>query len=446
MMLTDHGRQLVDAGSRLLADLEEVEARLHREPAGHRPPAGGRVLHRDARPGRAGRARPPRRPPRPRPDPRRTRALGHRRPGRVRPARPRHRAPLGRRAARVPEHVVAHRRPRRRRRDRAARPPAGRALPVTPRDLLDEAWIATPEGTICRQWLTRMYDGTGRRPGSRTCRWSSTPTSRWSAPGSASRWSPGSAGSRSATSWSPCAARTGADPRRRRAAPAERRLPRGRRRGAVAGELPRPGCSGGGGVVGLGVLERPSPPHGSVSRVDPPLCLGLRPRSVTVVGATSRGLTGLVGGGGVVETGLSWVSSWRGGRSSGTVLQRRRGPAAQPGPALRGAIGAPRGGRGRRRGVGRRCSISCCAARRGRAAGTALSAAHRAIGSASWTAAPAGCDDGTRSTGLRRSLGRMKKREVMGVEATEGGGLGLGSGGYVGTSMSTSSSRLLLAH
>jgi DNA-binding transcriptional LysR family regulator len=40
---------------------------------------------------------------------------------------------------------------------------AGRAR-VSPRDLLDEAWIATPEGTICRQWLLRMYDGTGRVP------------------------------------------------------------------------------------------------------------------------------------------------------------------------------------------------------------------------------------------------------------------------------------------
>ena len=35
---------------------------------------------------------------------------------------------------------------------------------VTPHDLVDEGWIATPEGTICRQWLTRMYDGTGRLP------------------------------------------------------------------------------------------------------------------------------------------------------------------------------------------------------------------------------------------------------------------------------------------
>lgn len=35
---------------------------------------------------------------------------------------------------------------------------------VTPHDLVDEGWIATPDGTICRQWLGRMYDGTGRRP------------------------------------------------------------------------------------------------------------------------------------------------------------------------------------------------------------------------------------------------------------------------------------------
>ncbi|MBW8818543.1 MAG: LysR family transcriptional regulator, partial [Streptomyces sp.] len=35
---------------------------------------------------------------------------------------------------------------------------------VTPHDLADERWIATPEGTICRQWLIRMYAGTGRLP------------------------------------------------------------------------------------------------------------------------------------------------------------------------------------------------------------------------------------------------------------------------------------------
>ena len=42
-------------------------------------------------------------------------------------------------------------------------PLAGRTR-VSPRDLVDEGWIATPEGTICRQWLTRMYAGTGRLP------------------------------------------------------------------------------------------------------------------------------------------------------------------------------------------------------------------------------------------------------------------------------------------
>jgi DNA-binding transcriptional LysR family regulator len=35
---------------------------------------------------------------------------------------------------------------------------------LTPKDLVDERWIATPEGTICRQWLARMYAGTGRTP------------------------------------------------------------------------------------------------------------------------------------------------------------------------------------------------------------------------------------------------------------------------------------------
>ena len=35
---------------------------------------------------------------------------------------------------------------------------------LTPADLRDEAWVATPPGTICRQWLNRMYVGTGRTP------------------------------------------------------------------------------------------------------------------------------------------------------------------------------------------------------------------------------------------------------------------------------------------
>jgi DNA-binding transcriptional LysR family regulator len=42
-------------------------------------------------------------------------------------------------------------------------PLAGRDR-LTPVDLADEPWIATPEDTICRQWLSRMYGGTGRLP------------------------------------------------------------------------------------------------------------------------------------------------------------------------------------------------------------------------------------------------------------------------------------------
>lgn len=42
-------------------------------------------------------------------------------------------------------------------------PLAGRRR-VTPRDLRDQAWVATPQGTICRQWLHRMYVGVGRSP------------------------------------------------------------------------------------------------------------------------------------------------------------------------------------------------------------------------------------------------------------------------------------------
>ena len=46
--------------------------------------------------------------------------------------------------------------------------PAGHPLAtrsrISPRDLVDEGWIATPEGTICREWLSRMYQGTGRQP------------------------------------------------------------------------------------------------------------------------------------------------------------------------------------------------------------------------------------------------------------------------------------------
>jgi molybdate transport repressor ModE-like protein len=46
---------------------------------------------------------------------------------------------------------------------RADHPLAGHAV-LRPADLVDEQWVATPEGTICRQWLLRMYAGTGGLP------------------------------------------------------------------------------------------------------------------------------------------------------------------------------------------------------------------------------------------------------------------------------------------
>lgn len=35
---------------------------------------------------------------------------------------------------------------------------------VRPHELRGERWIATPEGTICREWLMRMHDGSGTLP------------------------------------------------------------------------------------------------------------------------------------------------------------------------------------------------------------------------------------------------------------------------------------------
>lgn len=35
---------------------------------------------------------------------------------------------------------------------------------LTPSELADEAWVATFEGTICRQWLRRLFDGVGNAP------------------------------------------------------------------------------------------------------------------------------------------------------------------------------------------------------------------------------------------------------------------------------------------
>ena len=166
VMLTGSGRQLVDQGARLLADLEAIEAGLHLAAetiAGHLrvaafstamrglvAPAVGQITGRH---------------------PDLTIALMEREPwdtielvatgqvdlgvvhswGDVTLPIPDHLAEV-RVADDVADVLV----------------PAGHRLAsrrsVSPKDLIDEGWIATPEGTICRQWLQRMYQGTGRMP------------------------------------------------------------------------------------------------------------------------------------------------------------------------------------------------------------------------------------------------------------------------------------------
>lgn len=166
VMLTSHGRHLVDQGGRVLADLEELQSGLHQQAAtvaGHLrltafstamrglvAPVLPRLLA--AHPALAV-------------------SLAEREPwdtvdlvatgqteigvvhswGDMPLAVPEHvtRTPLGEDLAQV---ILP-----------ADHPLAGRSV-LTPHDLLDQGWIATPEGTICRQWLLRMYVGTGRLP------------------------------------------------------------------------------------------------------------------------------------------------------------------------------------------------------------------------------------------------------------------------------------------
>jgi len=166
VMLTRNGRHLVDEGSRLLTDLEQVEAGLHRQAgtvAGHlRVTAFATAMRglvapalrnlREAHPDL-------------------TLTLSEREPwdtvdlvasgqsdlgvvhswGDVPLAIPDHLETTS--LARDVADVVVH----------SDHRLAGRSR-VSPRDLVDEEWIATPDGTICREWLNRMYDGTGRLP------------------------------------------------------------------------------------------------------------------------------------------------------------------------------------------------------------------------------------------------------------------------------------------
>ncbi|GAB4005886.1 LysR family transcriptional regulator [Nocardioides ultimimeridianus] len=166
VMLTSQGRHLVEAGQRVLADLEELESDLRASVGA----VGGRVRLAVFSTGVRGLVAPVvRRLRDAHPD--LTLVIDEREPwdtvdlvaggqaelGIV------HRwggVPLA-----VPDHVTTHAVTR----DLADlivphdHPLAGRRR-VTPHDLVDVEWIATPEGTICRQWLHRMYDGTGRPP------------------------------------------------------------------------------------------------------------------------------------------------------------------------------------------------------------------------------------------------------------------------------------------
>jgi DNA-binding transcriptional LysR family regulator len=166
VMLTRHGRHLVDAGARLLTDLEEIESGLHRQAdavAGHlRVVAFSTAMRGMVAPAVADLLAA---------HPDLTIALSEREPWDTIDLVASGQCELGlvhnwgNLPLAIPDHltrtsvasdvadVIVHR----------THPLAARAR-VTPRDLVDEGWIATPEGTICRQWLTRMYDGTGRLP------------------------------------------------------------------------------------------------------------------------------------------------------------------------------------------------------------------------------------------------------------------------------------------
>lgn len=166
VMLTSHGQHLVDAGEQVLADLEQLEAGLQQR-AGV---VAGRVRLAAFSTAMRGLIAPIARSLRDA-HPDLTLTLDEREPWDVVDLVASGQAELGivhrwgGVPLAVPDHVVStpvatdlaelvvHR----------DDPLAARAR-VTPHDLVDVGWIATPEGTICRQWLSRMYDGTGRPP------------------------------------------------------------------------------------------------------------------------------------------------------------------------------------------------------------------------------------------------------------------------------------------
>lgn len=166
VMLTEHGRRLVVDGSRLLTDLEELESGLHRD-AGR---VAGRLRIAAFSTAMRGLVAPVVR------DllelhPALSLSLTEREPWDTIDLVATGQQDLGIVHSwgdvplHVPEHLVGV---------TIARDVADVIVPrghrlagrtrVSPRDLVDEAWVATPDGTICRQWLLRMYDGTGRAP------------------------------------------------------------------------------------------------------------------------------------------------------------------------------------------------------------------------------------------------------------------------------------------
>ena len=166
VILTGHGRHLVDAGARLLADLEEVESGLHvraRTVAGHlRVSAFSTAMRglvapvvRDLLAAH----------------PALTVTLTEREPWDTIDLVATGRSELGvvHRWGDVPISIPEHLDSQLVLHDvaevvmRVDHPLAGRSR-VSPRDLVDESWVGTPDGTICRQWLDRMYAVTGRAP------------------------------------------------------------------------------------------------------------------------------------------------------------------------------------------------------------------------------------------------------------------------------------------
>jgi DNA-binding transcriptional LysR family regulator len=166
VMLTRHGRHLVDHGTRLLADLEALEAGLHRQAetvAGDvRLVAFSTAMRGLVAPtlpvvlsDHGGLQV----------------ALAEREPWDTIDLVARGEADLGlvHNWGDVPLQIPDHVRATAIATDlaevimRRDHPLAGHAA-LTPADLVDACWIATPEGSICRQWLNRMYVGTGRLP------------------------------------------------------------------------------------------------------------------------------------------------------------------------------------------------------------------------------------------------------------------------------------------